>query len=611
MDYCLRIIEIQTRILEHLEEACSSSNNPFRDEYLGTLASLARTSSIFTEAALDALWREQPSLAYLIQVMPDDLWTITKEPELPSGVGDGEVRTVETLKFNRPLEDDDWERFEYYSHRVQSLGNMYRFLGRLPDVDEFGFESFNESHGLPPNVDASVFKSFNLYCPFYSLLPNLYALYLNLDDPSTLRCLPFIPAVLVSSCAKLVLLIPAKLPDEFPRFLSSISSTCTDISDLEVRLLSRVSPILFMPSHSIMLMPFICDLNNLRSLMIPEEWTATPDLIHHLGSSTGLYRCGRIFIDSSMTGLQIRQLFNTSDCGRFPELRHLHLKTSTPDQAADVVQSLQSPLVELLIDFGQLRFQPPTSVPRLIESFVNHNCISSLTSLAFRVSLPLRDRTAPDSRCINFKPLFLLKALRALDLCWETNSPFDNDWLADAAVAWPHLSRLILGSVDNPPPVATLAGLVPLIRLCPQLSYLSLTLDVKPFSWDQDILLSGNCNPRITSLSVPFSPITDPEGVFRCLQLMFPCLTSIEYGPITYETRDQVGDWDRLVELLRLKPVNESKDLLDVVDGFGNGPVDDGFEFLRVHLNAQRGNDEAEVLDLGAVEFTFLGFDDV
>ncbi|KAF8079317.1 hypothetical protein FPV67DRAFT_1776330 [Lyophyllum atratum] len=609
MHYCLRILEIQTRIIELLEDACSTStNDPSRDKCLATLASLARTSSVFTEAALDELWRDQPSLAYLIQVMPDDLWTITKEPELPAGVRDGGARTVETLKFNRPLEDTDWSRFEYYSHRIQSLGNRYMFLRRPPEVDDTGF-AYLDWH-RPPDVDTSVFKSFNLHRPFDSLLPNLYAFHLNLTDPSTLRCLPFMPAVLFSSFSPLkalVLDIPHRLPDDFSSFLSSISSTCTAIHLLEVKLLNQMEPILFMPSHSIMLIPFICDLNNLQTLMIPREWTATPNLIHHLGNLTGFHSCRNIFIDSSMTRLQIRELFDTSDSGRFSELRYLHLRTSTPDQAADIVQSLQLPLVELCIEFGQLEFQPPTSVPRLIESFVNHNCISSLTSLALRLSLPFMP--APDS-CNNFKPLFLLKALRIFYLEWETNLPFDDDWLADAAMAWPYLNRLILYAMENKPPVATLAGLVPLIRHCPQLSYLSLsTLDAKPFGWDQDVLFPGIGNRQITRLGMPFSLITDPEGVFQCLRLMFPCLTSIDYGPVMYQNRNQQGDWDRLVQLL--KPIDESKESLNVLDGFGNRPVDDGFESLRVHLNAQGGNDEAEVLDLGSVEFTVLSFDDM
>ncbi|KAF8060147.1 hypothetical protein FPV67DRAFT_333419 [Lyophyllum atratum] len=559
MDHCLKIIEIQTLIIEHLEEACSSTTDPSRDDYFATQASLARTSSIFTEAALDALWHEQPSLAYLIQVMPDNLWTITIEPEPPSGT-DGITRTVETLKFNRPLEDTDWSRLEYYSHRIRSLGNKYRFLSRPPDVDEFGVESFNSAHRLPPNVDASAFESFSSHRPFQSLLPNLCTFDLDLADPSTLRCLPFIPAVLLSNCPKLWALrfiIPDKLPDEFPLFLSSISSTCRNIEDLEVRRVAGSRSALYAPMlstpHSIMLIQFICGLNDLQSLTIPGEWTVTPDLIHHLGSLTGLYRCEDIFIDCSVAPHQIRQLFK-SDRGRFRKLRYLNLRTSTAQQAADIMQSLQLPLEHLSVDSRSLVSQPFSSVQSLMESFVNHNCISSLTSLNLCVSSANMHGTSPDSPCNNFKPLFLLKALRTLYLEWENISPFDDKWLAEAAMAWPHLSRLILGSLDhNSPPVATLAGVVPLIRHCPQLSYLSLTLHAKPFGRDQDVLLPGVCNRRITSLSMPFSRITDPEGVCRCMQLMFPCLTSIYYGPNIYENRDQVGDWDRLVELLGLE----------------------------------------------------------
>lgn len=39
-----------------------------------TLPSLARTSKIFTEPALDLIWREQRSLAPLVKTMPETVW---------------------------------------------------------------------------------------------------------------------------------------------------------------------------------------------------------------------------------------------------------------------------------------------------------------------------------------------------------------------------------------------------------------------------------------------------------------------------------------------------------------------------------------------------------
>ncbi|KAF8063944.1 hypothetical protein FPV67DRAFT_1654105 [Lyophyllum atratum] len=426
MAHCLKVVELQNLIIEHLEAGCTTDDPPHA-EYFATLASLARTSSIFTEAALDALWREQPSLAYLIQVMPDDLWTIAIEPELRSGTG-GVTKTVETLTSKR--------------HRLVTIWVLLA-QGPVLRVSPTRRRSYGEIPG------------------------------------------------------------PAQSPG----------------------------------------------LNNLQSLLIPGDWNVTPDLIDHLGNLTGLQRCEKILIDSTMASLQLRQLF-TTDGGRFSKLRHLSLQTSSPEQAADVIQSLQLPLEHLSIDswrFGS-EAESFSSVSRLMESFRESQVLYVSDSL---------HETSPDS-LYNFTSLFLLKALRELYLHWETNSPFDNDWLADAAMAWPHLSSLILDSLYHETPVVTLAGLVPLIRHCPQLSHLSLTLDAKPFGRDQDDLLAGICNRRITSLVVPYSLITDPEGVFQCLQLMFPCLTSIDYQ-ISYET-DQEGDWDRLVELL---PPNDTKQRRD------------------------------------------------
>ncbi|KAJ7609494.1 hypothetical protein FB45DRAFT_368132, partial [Roridomyces roridus] len=79
----------------------------FRTE--GALACLARTCTLFSEHALDFLWRDLRELQYLIMCMPQDVWATHKSgPE-----------TIFTIR--RPIVDTDWERVSYYSHRVRHL----------------------------------------------------------------------------------------------------------------------------------------------------------------------------------------------------------------------------------------------------------------------------------------------------------------------------------------------------------------------------------------------------------------------------------------------------------------------------------------------------------
>jgi hypothetical protein len=48
------------------------------------LAALARTSTIFHEPCLDALWRDQDTLMNLIRCTPDNLWETTNVDGVPT-----------------------------------------------------------------------------------------------------------------------------------------------------------------------------------------------------------------------------------------------------------------------------------------------------------------------------------------------------------------------------------------------------------------------------------------------------------------------------------------------------------------------------------------------
>jgi hypothetical protein len=62
------------QILEVVEEICSHvvPNQPGRH----TLASLARTATLFQDPALNILWRWQGTFAHILRCMPEDLWNV-------------------------------------------------------------------------------------------------------------------------------------------------------------------------------------------------------------------------------------------------------------------------------------------------------------------------------------------------------------------------------------------------------------------------------------------------------------------------------------------------------------------------------------------------------
>ncbi|KAJ7016796.1 hypothetical protein C8F04DRAFT_1159326 [Mycena alexandri] len=73
------------------------------------LAALSRTSKIFSEAALDLLWREQDSLVPLVKCMPETVWE-------KRGAG-----TSAVICLRRPIGSADMPRMLFYSVRVRKL----------------------------------------------------------------------------------------------------------------------------------------------------------------------------------------------------------------------------------------------------------------------------------------------------------------------------------------------------------------------------------------------------------------------------------------------------------------------------------------------------------
>jgi hypothetical protein len=71
MHHCLSILEILDLICDNLD---GSMSVPGPSPRLRTLANLARTCTLFSEPALDALWRTQTSLNPLFGVMAADLF---------------------------------------------------------------------------------------------------------------------------------------------------------------------------------------------------------------------------------------------------------------------------------------------------------------------------------------------------------------------------------------------------------------------------------------------------------------------------------------------------------------------------------------------------------
>jgi hypothetical protein len=86
----------------------------------------------------------------------------------------------------------------------------------------------------------------------------------------------------------------------------------------------------------------------------------------------------------------------------------------------------------------------------------------------------------------------------------------------------------------------TLAGLLPLIKTCPQLRHICLSLNATQI---HQSLLLGVSNPIVEELWLCASPIFIPEKVFRSLIMMFPRLKKVRvYGAAEEDGWSTVND---------------------------------------------------------------------
>jgi hypothetical protein len=246
--------------------------------------------------------------------------------------------------------------------------------------------------------------------------------------------------------------------------LSSISRTCPGIEEL------RVDPV--EPNgedHVPALSQLICELSHLRALSTGRT-LLPPEVIIHLSKLTNFISFNTVQIPPDIG------LFTTND-GHFPSLRRFGFYSQSWSTAMAVMGSMSCPF-EILSVGAAGESEPLSALGGFVASISAPHLVSSLTSLHLKGSLrmiDMHDRSVYET----LLPLFSLRALHSMTLQIPVVCALLNDsWLECAAMAWPFLQTLSLG--DVPSPLMTLAGLLPLVKHCPALNTLWLTLNARP-----------------------------------------------------------------------------------------------------------------------------------
>ncbi|KAG5638623.1 hypothetical protein H0H81_011342 [Sphagnurus paluster] len=375
-----------------------------------------------------------------------------------------------------PLEERDWERFHYYAQRIRRIG----------------YSSFGEMHEIRSLficIHPSVLQALSFRGATHPLFPKLRAFCPDFpNDPHMRRSMSYVPALLGPTVTEVSYWHSF---DAQPEALSSITRACPNLSTLTIQHTRNINP-----EFSNAFQKAFLNLPQLKSLTFGCAPTTSSDKA----------------LDSLIQATS----------GRLSSLRSFCFDASQYEAGAKVLELLQYPLECLNVYFEARLPSAHPALANFTSSFVGHPCISFLTSLTLEGHI----NPAGDSPSViaTFRSLFVLKALRYLRIVYACASLLDNQWIQDAAMNWPQLETFILDA-EHSDPTATLAGLIPLVRYCPRLTYLTLPLHAKPFP--AGLLQPGDRNMALKFVDFVVSPISTPVGVFRCLVLLFPNLQTI------------------------------------------------------------------------------------
>lgn len=402
--------------------------------------------------------------------------------------------------FTRSLDESDWSRLDFYGPKIQFLGSEF-FSDPTP-------EWFLRS--VEQRVDQDALAILAAYRPVHSLLPNLRKV--KFGSAFEVVDLTLLPAFIGSpSLTHVVFAINAMrgCHADIPQFLRALARTSPNIEVLKLE-----SPNEELPNQDPLgIDRLLSELKNLRILHIGyTAWTPSPEIIRHLATINTLSFLARCrFAEFS----QIESL--TTQENQFPDLRRFHFETQAAPISIAILNNMARPFEELLISVLKSEIlESYASILGITNALARHRCLSSLTKL----DLSVRCQISGNERlCTLIRPLFSLRSLKNVSLAFRPLNELDDAWFVDASTSWPHLECLSLNDLVYPRnpdehPNVTLAGILPLVRSCPHLRYLRLSLKLQPFP---SSLASGISNSRFRSMAFIASPVTFPEKVSRCL----------------------------------------------------------------------------------------------
>ncbi|OJT13953.1 hypothetical protein TRAPUB_9492 [Trametes pubescens] len=474
MHLCLHSPDVLRNICEQAYEG------GYDPECRATVAALGATCRAIHRVAVKVLWSRLFSLRALVKCMPAELWAedVQDDPDLKS-----------TISLTRPPDPSEWDRFLANALLVTS------------------FKRF----GLVPDLDEDTYRTLCLYRPVQSLLPNLRELIWEEPDADVFEygyqfLGPKLTTLHLGQPPSDSLILP---------ILRSLHVKCPLLANLSVQCRSSIGPVDRVVSHS------VANLHHLETVDL-----ALPlfdDALLHLAALPGL-SVAKIHLPRTPE-VHDRLLATTSPI--FPSITSLHIsavrlepsvphliRLITSEQLSEVrlCTAHDSPATAVRDYLAALSACP--SMNALSAVTISSPLPSSIPLMMSLNALPPLDRPEFVLDASVFEPLFVCSELTELEVSSFLLQP-DDELLRLLANAFPRLQSLRLlppynaGSVSE----ATLAGLLPLLRHCPDLAHLAVLVDASgplPDLEEPDYLPSPHPSQLVT-LDVADSPIVYPD----------------------------------------------------------------------------------------------------
>ncbi|KAJ7734276.1 hypothetical protein B0H16DRAFT_1327627, partial [Mycena metata] len=166
------------------------------------LAVLARTCTLISKPALDALWAFQDTIIPLLDCMPPTIWQNDRL--------DGPMLTFSIQSLRRPIVPSDWDRPRMYMHRVRVLS--------CTDAS------------FPPGIDVpGLFEILRLSLPTQYLFPNLRGLRWIFHQ---IPALSLVPLVLAPGIKVIAIGTFTSIPHLI--ILAGLSARCPSLTGVQI-----------------------------------------------------------------------------------------------------------------------------------------------------------------------------------------------------------------------------------------------------------------------------------------------------------------------------------------------------------------------------------------